>query len=485
LAGARGAAIAADGALMIPASPGAALYAFAAELYPICRSITGDGVRKTLELIGRRIELKRHEIPSGAKVFDWEVPLEWNIDDAYVLDADGRKVVDFSAHNLHILNYSEPIHVRLALDELMPKLHSLPDSPDWIPYRTSYYKRQWGFCMRHRDLAALLPGEYRVRIDSRLTSGSLTYAECVLPGRIKDEVLFFTHTCHPSLANDNTSGMAIATALAAWIGEQPRRYSYRFVFAPGTIGSLCWLSRNEQRLGRVRHGLVLGLLGDPASLTYKFSRRGNCEIDQVVPYVMRGSNSAGSTIAFEPYGYDERQLCSPGFNLPVGRLTRSVNGGYPQYHSSADDLDLITPEQLDSSLEACKRVVETLESNRRYINLSPKGEPRLGRRGLYGTVGGRSPADRERAMLWVLNQSDGAASTLDIAERSNMSYADIRLAADDLQAAGLLMTDEHPRPERAPKPDRKAAPATRRAAAARSGAPRRAPARHKRKGEKK
>jgi aminopeptidase-like protein len=452
--------------------------AFAAELYPICRSITGNGVRKTLELIGRRIELERHEIPSGTRVFDWEVPPEWNIDDAYVLDGQGRKVIDFSAHNLHILNYSEPIDVSVPLDELRPKLHSLPECPDWIPYRTSYYRRQWGFCIRHRDLVALRPGDYQVRIDSRLAPGALSYAECVLPGRIKDEVLFFTHTCHPSLANDNTSGMAIATALAAWIAGEPRRYSYRFVFAPGTIGSLCWLSRNEHRLGKVRHGLVLGLLGDSAPLTYKFSRRGDCDIDQIVPYVLRAGSPPGGTIAFEPYGYDERQLCSPGFNLPVGRLTRSVNGGYAQYHSSADDLDLITAEQLDGSLETCKRIVEMLESNRRYINLSPKGEPRLGKRGLYGMVGGRSPAERERAMLWMLNQSDGAASILDIAERSGMSYADIRLAADDLQAAGLLRTANRLRSE--PK-----GVAPRRRAAAKSAGRRPRSAKQTRKGDKK
>lgn len=447
------------------ASAGTALHAFATQLYPICRSITGNGVRKTLELIGQRIELKRHEVPSGTKVFDWEVPLEWNIDDAYVLDTDGRKVIDFNAHNLHILNYAEPVSLSLPLDELRPKLHSLPNNPDWIPYRTSYYRRQWGFCMRHRDLAGLRPGKYRAHIDSSLAAGSLSYAECVLPGRAKDEVLFFTHICHPSLANDNTSGMAIAAALAAWIAAQPRRYSYRFVFAPGTIGSLCWLSRNEQRLSRVRHGLVLGLLADPAPLTYKLSRRGNCQIDQVVPYVIRSMEPAGGTIAFEPYGYDERQLCSPGFNLPVGRLTRSVNDGYPQYHSSADDLGLISAQQLERSLEACKRIVEVLESNQRYINLSPKGEPRLGKRGLYGNVGGRSPADRERAMLWVLNQSDGSASLLDIAERSAMSFEDTKLAAQELATAGLLATAPlQPAAARAPDKGKPAAPRQRSAA---------------------
>jgi aminopeptidase-like protein len=422
----------------VAVSAGAELLAFAAELYPICRSITGAGVRKTLRLINRRIELDWHEVPSGTKVLDWEVPLEWNIDDAWVADTDGRRVVDFSAHNLHILSYSEPVRTSLSFEELRPRLHSIPAHEDWIPYRTSYYRRQWGFCMRHNQLVNLKPGKYEIVVDSSLAPGSLTYAECVLPGRSKEEVLFFTHICHPSLANDNTTGMAIATTLAAWIASAPRRYSYRFVFAPGTIGSLCWLQRNQQRLSRVRHGLVLGLLADPAPFTYKRSRRGDCEIDRLVEYVTRSIDPQTRVIDFEPYGYDERQLCSPGFNLPIGRLTRSVNDGYPEYHSSADDLALISASRLEQSLEACKQVVDVLETNRRYINLSPKGEPRLGKRGLYGPVGGRSPADRERAMLWVLNQSDGGASLLDIATKSGIEFRAIRLAADELEQAALL-----------------------------------------------
>jgi aminopeptidase-like protein len=438
------------------ATAGAELQAFAAELYPICRSITGAGVRKTLELIQRRIALDWHEVPSGTKVFDWEVPLEWNIEDAWVSDADGRRVVDFNAHNLHILNYSEPVRAVLPLEQLKPRLYSMPAHEDWIPYRTSYYRRQWGFCMRHREMALLRPGNYEVVVDSSLTAGSLTYAECVLPGRSREEVLFFTHICHPSLANDNTSGMAIATALAAWIAGAPRRYSYRVVFAPGTIGSLCWLRNNQQRLGRVRHGLVLGLLADPAPFTYKRSRRGDCEIDRLVEYVTRSIDPQARVIPFEPYGYDERQLCSPGFNLPVGRLTRSVNDGYAEYHSSADNLALISPGRLEQSLEVCKQVVEVLESNRRYINLSPKGEPRLGKRGLYGAVGGRSPADRERAMLWVLNQSDGSASLLDIAQRSGLGFPAISLAAGELEKAALVRAADAPASARKPGAPRKA-----------------------------
>ncbi|MGH8324991.1 MAG: DUF4910 domain-containing protein, partial [Steroidobacteraceae bacterium] len=339
------------------------------------------------------------------RVFDWQVPDEWNIEDAAVIDPDGRRVIDFQSHNLHLVSYSEPIETSMSLHELAPRLHSLPEHPDWVPYRTSYYRRTWGFCMRARDRQALRAGKYRIEIRSSLAPGSLTYGELAIEGRTRDEVLVFTHVCHPSLANDNTSGMSIATALAEWIAREPRRYGYRFVFAPGTIGSLAWLRRNEGRLARIRHGLVLALLGDPGSLTYKRSRRESSEIDAIAAYALGG---LGAAIPFSPYGYDERQLCSPGFDLPVGRLTRSVNSGYPQYHTSADDLDLIRPDCMQQSLEACQRIVEVIEGNRRYMNLSPKGEPRLGVRGLYGSTGGSAPAEREHAMLWVLNQSDGS-----------------------------------------------------------------------------
>ena len=422
----------------------ARLLGFAAELYPICRSITGNGVRDTLRLIGKRIPLTVHEVPSGKPVFDWEVPLEWNVESASVEAADGRRVVDFARHNLHLVGYSEPVDAQLDLAELRARLHVHAKSPDWIPYRTSYYKRNWGFCLPGRELDALQPGRYRVRIDSRLEKGSLTYGEWVLPGVLREEVLFFTHVCHPSLANDNTTGMAIATELAEWLALAPRRFTYRIVFAPGTIGSLCWLKQNERNLNRIRYGLVLALLGNSAPLTYKTSRRGGAEIDSIVRHALTEFEPAGTVIPFEPYGYDERQLCSPGFDLPVGRLTRSVNDGYPEYHSSADNLSLLDGDLFAQSLEACKHIVATIEDNRRYVNLKPKGEPRLGKRGLYGAVGGQSPVTRERAMLWVLNQSDGTQSLLDIARSAQLKFATVRDAALELEGAGLL----RPIPER-------------------------------------
>ena len=424
-----------------PAAEARALYDFAARLYPICRSITGAGVRQTLGLIRARIPLQIHEVPTGTRVFDWRVPEEWNVEDAAVLDPDGRRVVDFQAHNLHLVGYSEPIQTSMSLQELSPRLHVLPEHPDWIPYRTSYYSRSWGFCMRARERAALRPGRYRVEVRTSLAKGSLSYGELLLPGRSREEVLFFTHICHPSLANDNTSGMAVATALAEWLAREPRRFTYRLVFAPGTIGSLTWLRRNEPRLSRVRHALVLALLGDPGALTYKRSRRDTSEIDEIAAYVLAGE---GTTVPFSPYGYDERQLCSPGFNLPAGRLTRSVNGGYPQYHTSADDLTLITPQALAASLAACRRIVEVMESNRRFVNLKPKGEPRLGARGLYGALGGAGPKQHEHAMLWLLNQSDGAHSLLDIARRSQLPVALLREAAAALESAGLLAPEPEP-----------------------------------------
>lgn len=420
------------------ASVGQSLHEFAAQLYPICRSITGGGLRQTLRLIGERIPLQIEEVPSGSRVFDWQVPLEWNIEDASITDAGGARVVDFKAHNLHVVGYSEPVSATLPLAQIERHLHSEAGHPDWIPYRTSYYRRDWGFCLRHRNRLRLRPGRYRVEIRSSLQPGSLTYGDARIRGRSSEEIIIFTHVCHPSLANDNTSGMTIATALASWLAEEPRRYSYRVVFAPGTIGSLCWLKKNEKQLGRIRHGLVLGLLGDPGPLTYKRSRRGDTEIDAVAEYVLPGIDAAARFIDFSPYGYDERQLCSPGFNLPVGRLTRSVNGGYPQYHTSADDLSLIRPEHLQQSFEACQAILSVLERNRRYVNLKPKGEPQLGKRGLYGPVGGRSPLESEQALLWVLNQSDGTRSLLDIARRAQLGFDAVGEAAGALEKARLL-----------------------------------------------
>jgi aminopeptidase-like protein len=408
-----------------------------AAAYPICRSITGDGVRRTLAMIRERIPLEIREVPSGTPVFDWTVPKEWNIRDAWIKDPSGKKIVDFQDCNLHVLNYSVPVHEKLPLAELKKHLFSLPDQPDLIPYRTSYYKEAWGFCLSHRALESLPDGEYEVLIDSTLRDGSLTYGECLLPGDSEREVLLSTHVCHPSLCNDNLSGIAVMTELArALQARLRRRYSYRFLFIPGTIGSITWLALNEVKID---HGLVAANLGDPGKFHYKKSRQGNAEIDRAVLAVLKASGEPFGVEEFVPFGYDERQYCSPGFNLAVGSLTRTPYGRYPEYHTSADNLDFVRPEALEGSLRAYLAVMDVLEGNRRYRNLNPRCEPQLGRRGLYRAIGGdESGRARELALLWVLNLSDGEHDLLGVAERSGLSFAAIREAADALLEVGLL-----------------------------------------------
>jgi aminopeptidase-like protein len=425
-------------------SAGEEMFRFIAEAYPICRSITGDGVRRTLamieESIGERVPLDVHEVPSGTPVFDWTVPREWNIRDAWIKDPSGRKVVDFQACNLHVLNYSAPVHAKMPLEELKTHLFTLPDKPDLIPYRTSYYKETWGLCLSHRALTELPDGEYEVFINSTLADGSLTYGEVFLPGESEREVLLSTHVCHPSLCNDNLSGIAVMAWLARALADRPRRrYSYRFLFIPGTIGSITWLARNEERAGRIAHGLVAANLGDPGTFHYKKSRRGDAEIDRAVLAVLGAAGEPFGVEDFIPFGYDERQYASPGFNLAVGSLTRTPYGRYPEYHTSADNLGFVQAGSLEGSLGTYLAVMDVLEGNRRYLNLNPKCEPQLGRRGLYRTIGGDDAGrSRELALLWVLNLSDGEHSLLDVAERSGMAFAVIREAADALLQVELL-----------------------------------------------
>jgi len=417
---------------------GRELYGFAEKLYPICRSITGGGLRETLRLIQSTIPLEIFEVPSGTPVFDWTVPKEWNIRDAYIRDVSGKRVVDFQRSNLHVLNYSTPMHATLPLTELKQHLFTLPEHADWIPYRTSYYKEQWGFCLTHNQLSALEDGNYEVCIDSTLTDGSLAYGECYLPGHSKEEVLISTHVCHPSLANDNLSGTTVAARLAQFLADKDLRYSYRFLFIPGTIGAITWLARNGDKAQNIQHGLVLTGIGDRSGFHYKKSRRGDTEIDRAAAIVLRHCGEASEVLEFSPYGYDERQYCSPGFNLPVGCLMRSVWGTFPEYHTSADNLEFIQPDQLARSLRACVSICDVLENNKSYRNQNPYCEPQLGKRDLYRSTGGESLETEIRARLWVLNLSDGEHSLLDIAERSGLPFETIRSAAELLSEKGLL-----------------------------------------------
>jgi aminopeptidase-like protein len=412
------------------------MYRVIRELYPLCRSITGNGVRETLRIIKKQIPLQIHEIPTGTQVFDWTVPREWNISDAYVKDSRGDRVIDFQTCNLHVVNYSVPIKRRMSLAELRPHLFTLPAHPDWIPYRTSYYQENWGFCLSHKKLMEMKDGEYEVSIDSSLEPGALTYGEYVLPGQSSDEVLLSCHICHPSLCNDNLSGIALLTIFAKYLSQVPLRYSYRFLFIPSTIGSIAWLSQNERQLWKIKHGLVIAGVGDPGKLTYKKTRRGDAEIDKTVLHLLKNSGQDFRVLDFYPYGYDERQFCSPGFNLPVGCFSRTPHGHYPEYHTSADSLDFVRPQYLADTLLQSLAVIAVLENNNTYVNQNPKGEPQLGRRGLYRGYPHNGVDDL--ALLWVLNMSDGSHTLLDIAERAGITFADVRKAADALVESNLL-----------------------------------------------
>ena len=418
---------------------GAELHALVRELYPICRSITGEGLRRSLRLLQRTAPIELHEVPSGTQVFDWVVPREWTFRSARLRGPGGELIADADHLNLHVLNYSAPFRGKVRLEELQQHLHSLPEKPALVPYRTSYYKEAWGFCLSEEQRRRLAPGDYEVDIDTTLADGSLTYGELVIPGAQREEVLISTHCCHPSLANDNCAGMVMCAALARLFAQLRPRYTYRFLFIPGTIGAIAWLALNDKGAKRIVHGLVAACVGDAGKITYKRSRRGTAEIDRAVTHVLATSGREHEIRDFVPYGYDERQYCSPGFDLPVGSLTRTPYGEYPEYHTSADNPGLVKPEKLVDTLRCYLAVFEVIEANRAYLNLSPKCEPQLGKRGLYGSVGGHShAAANQMAMLWVLSLSDGIHTLLDIAERSKLPFTDIRLATRALESAGLV-----------------------------------------------
>ena len=412
------------------------------ELYPLCRSITGDGVRETLRILGSMLPLEVTEVATGTQIFDWTIPREWNIKDAWIADATGRRVVDFRESNLHVVGYSTPVRQRMLGTDLLGRVYVHPDRPDWIPARTAYWDDTWGFCATEGQRTAIDPNEeYEVCIDSTLEDGHLTYAEAVLPGRVEEEVLLTTYICHPSLCNDNLSGIAVLAAAGRELVRRERRYTYRLLFSPGTVGPLTWLARNQQCLDRVAHGMVVACAGDPGHVTYKRSRRGNADVDRAAAHVLAHSRPDARVEDFVPWGGDERQFCSPGFDLPVGALTRSAHGMFAEYHSSGDDFDLVTGESLADSLDVLLDIVEILERDTVYVSRTQHGEPQLGRRGLYGQISAGPPRAGEafhRAILWVLNLADGVHSLLDVAERADLPFGEIARAADALLKADLL-----------------------------------------------
>jgi aminopeptidase-like protein len=420
--------------------PAIDLHGLVRKLYPINRSLTGAGVRETLKIVAGHIDLEINEVATGTAVLDWHVPMEWNIRSGTITSMSGRRLVDFADNNLHVLGYSKPISAVLSRDELAQHVHTLPDQPDLIPYRTGYFADNWGFCLPHNLWQSMTDDAYRVDIDSDIAPGSLTYGELFLPGETAQEVLVTCHVCHPSLADDNLSGIAIATALAMRQARRPRRLGYRFLFLPATIGAITWLDSNESRLDTIKHGLVLTCLGDANDFHYKQSRSGAI-IDRAVAHVLRHSGHRYEVMPFNPYGYDERQFCSPAFDLPVGCLMRGVHGTFPEYHTSADNLDFVTSEALGQSYAMIETLLDLLDGDRTYRRVDGRGEPQLGRRGLYRAIAGQREAGGATQMdlLWFLNLADGHHSLLDMAIRADVPFARLEAAARLALDASLVV----------------------------------------------
>ena len=434
------------------------MYQLMERLFPICRSITGNGVRETLQIISEQIPLQIHEVPSGTKVFDWNIPNEWNVNDAYIISPNGKKIAEFKKSNLHILQYSKPIKEKISFDELKNHIYTLPAQPDVIPYCTTFYNENWGFCMTHNDFLQLEKGGYDIVIDSSLKKGSLTYGEYFLEGKSKQEVVITCYVCHPSMCNDNLSGIVLTTLLGKHLTQIQRKYSFRFLFIPETIGSITWLSLNEGNLKKIQHGIVATCIGDPGKTTYKRSREGNNPVDLVAEKVLKESGEPYQIRDFVPVGSDERQFCSPGFNLPFGSLMRTPYFDFPEYHTSADNLDFVKKENLENSFLKFLSIISELEKNNfqtnnsskkskknihtnsaTFLNLLPKCEPQLGKRGLRAHIGAaKNITEFNLAILWILNQSDGMHSLQDIKKRSDLDYDLLLKVADLLEEKKLL-----------------------------------------------
>ncbi len=421
-------------------SIGEQMHGWATDLFPICRSITGDGVRRTLAYLSDLMPgLTIHEVPSGTQAFDWIVPDEWNVGAAYIEDEQGRRVVDFARNNLHLVGYSEPVDRWLTLEELQPHLHSLPEQPYAIPYVTSYYARRWGFCVTQEQRDQLPSGRYHAVVDATLEPGSLTYGEIILRGREEKEILLSTYICHPSMANNELSGPVVTTALAGWLAAQDdRRFTYRILFIPETIGSIVYLSQHLDEMKRnTIAGFVVSCVGDDRAYSLLHSRAGDTLADRAAKVVMKHHAPHYVEYSYLDRGSDERQYCSPGVDLPVVSIMRTRYNSYPEYHTSLDDLTLVTPSGLQGGYDAIRKCIELLEHNSVYSATTPC-EPQLGKRGLYPTLSGRGSADAARAMMNVLAYSDGTRDVVDLAHHIGLNPAEAISIVEQLAAKGLL-----------------------------------------------
>ena len=414
------------------------MHQLAGRAFPICRSLTGNGVRETLGIISKIIPLSINEVPSGTEVFDWTVPKEWNIKDAYIADEDGNRIVDFQKNNLHIIGYSTPVDQWLTLDELQKYLHSLPDQPTAIPYLTSYYKERWGFCMTHNQRLKLKDGNYHVVIDSTLEEGNLTYGECILKGETSQEVFLSTYICHPSMANDDLSGPVVTTFIAKWLASQPRRYTYRIIFIPETIGAITYLSRNlEQMQKNTVAGFNITCIGDQGSHSCVLSRYEDTLADRAVSNVLSFAFPQHIQYSYLDRGSDERQYCSPGVDLPLVTLCRSKFGAYPEYHTSLDNLDFVTPDGLQGGYDYVKKCIEVVEHNKTY-RVTCHAEPQLGKRGLYPNLSTKNTSAVVETMMDFIAYADGTNDLLEISHIISKPVWDILPIVEKLSAAGLL-----------------------------------------------
>ena len=419
---------------------GAQMHGWAHDLFPICRSLTGDGVRATLSYIQERLPgLQILSVPSGTQAFDWTVPDEWTIRDAYVLDESGTRIIDFKENNLHIVGYSEPVDQYLDLEELNNHLYSLSEQPDAIPYITSYYARRWGFCLTHNQRLSLLPGRYHVVVDSDLKPGVLNYAELVLPGETDEEVLLSTYICHPSMANNEISGPVVTMALVQWLQSlEKRHYTYRIIFIPETIGSIIYLSRNIEHLKRqVKAGFNITCIGDERCYSYLPSRAGDTLSDRAALHVLKHIDPEFIRYSWLDRGSDERQYCGPGIDLPIATIMRSKYGQYPEYHTSLDDLSLVTSEGLEGGFNALQQAILAVEHNVRPKTIV-LGEPQLGKRGLYPTLSTKESGEQVRAMMDLISYCDGRHDLLEIAELIGEPMGKLVEILKTLVAHGLI-----------------------------------------------
>ena len=426
---------------------GGSMHAMVRELFPLCRSITGNGVRESLEIIKSELqELICHEVPSGTRAFDWTVPREWNIRDAYVLDPDGNRIIDFGDSNLHVVGYSVPVNAQVSLAELQEHLYSLPDQPEAIPYITSYYKERWGFCVTEKQRATIdMEGAYTVVIDSELKDGHLTYGELLIPGEREEEIFISTYVCHPSMANNELSGPVVTTFLAKWLQENKRKYSYRIVFVPETIGSITYLSRNLEQMRRhIIAGYNVTCVGDDRAYSFLPSRQEDSLSDQTALHVLKHMHPEFVRYTYLDRGSDERQYCAPGVDLPIASVMRSKYGVYPEYHTSLDDLTLVTPTGLYGAYEVLRTCLVCIEANER-LQVTVCGEPQLGRRGLYPTLSTKTSEAQTRDMMNLIAYCDGAHSLLEIAEKIGAPMWELIPIAEKLKEHGLLAARSHER----------------------------------------